>query len=93
MLKVRCFKDRSRKDLADWIISMFLVCPIGCALALTLADSCASGLADWMSTGASRLAKAVSAVPNRDSYYANLPICGGVFRQVQPICYLHQMSS
>jgi hypothetical protein len=51
------------------------------ALALALADSCASGLADWMSTGASRLAKVVSAVPNRDSYCANLPICGGgVFR-------------
>jgi hypothetical protein len=63
------------------------------ALALALADSCASGLADWMSTGASRLAKTVSAMPNRDSYYANLPICGGVARQVQPICHLNRMSS
>jgi hypothetical protein len=50
------------------------------ALALALDDSCASDLADWMSTGASRLAKAVSTVPNRDSYYANLSICCGVFR-------------
>jgi hypothetical protein len=63
------------------------------ALALALADSCALGLADWMSTGASRLAKAVSAVPNRDSYCVNLPICGGVFQQVQPICHLNRMSS
>jgi hypothetical protein len=63
------------------------------ALALALADSCALGLADWMSTGASRLAKAVSAVPNRGSYCAGLPICGGVFRQVQPICHLNRMSS
>jgi hypothetical protein len=63
------------------------------ALALALADSCALGLTDWMFTGASRLAKAVSAVPNRDSYCANLPIRGGAFRQVQPICHLNRMSS
>jgi hypothetical protein len=63
------------------------------ALALALADSCALGLADRMSTGASRLAKAVSAVPNRDPYCANLPICGGVSWQVQPICHVNRMSS
>jgi hypothetical protein len=41
-----------------------------------------------MSIGASRLAKAVSAVLNKDSYCGNLPICGGVLRQGQPICHL-----
>jgi hypothetical protein len=29
ILRVQCFKDRSRQDLADWIISMFLVYLIG----------------------------------------------------------------
>jgi hypothetical protein len=52
MLKVRCFKDRSRKDLADWIISIFLVCLLGWCIGLALVDEGASGLADWMSTGA-----------------------------------------
>jgi hypothetical protein len=60
-LKVQDFKDRKRKDLAD-----------------------------WMSTGASRLAKAVSAVLKGDSYCANLPICGGAVRQVQLICHLNR---
>jgi hypothetical protein len=63
------------------------------AWVLALTDSYASGLADWRSTGASCLAKAVSAVLKRDSYCANLPICGGAFRQVQPICHLDRMSS
>jgi hypothetical protein len=33
-LKVQYFKDRKRKDLADWISSMFLVYLIGCLLVL-----------------------------------------------------------
>jgi hypothetical protein len=56
-------------------------------------DRTREDLADWMSTGASRLAKAVSAVLKRDSYCANLPIYGGAVRQVQPICHLNRMSS
>jgi hypothetical protein len=36
MLKVRCFKDRSRKELADWIISMTLVYLVGWCIGLSL---------------------------------------------------------
>jgi hypothetical protein len=53
----------------------------GLVLALTNED--VSGLADWCAL----------VVPNRDSYCANLPICGGAIRQVQPIGYLYRMSS
>jgi hypothetical protein len=34
--KGKCYKDRSREDLADWIISMFLVYLIGWCIGLGL---------------------------------------------------------
>jgi hypothetical protein len=36
ILKVQCYKDRSKEDLADWIISMFLVYLIGWCIGLGL---------------------------------------------------------
>jgi hypothetical protein len=46
-LKVQYFKDRKRKDLADWIISMFLVYLIGWYIGL--------GLSRFMCIKSSRL--------------------------------------
>jgi hypothetical protein len=36
ILKVQCYKDRTRKDLTDWIISMSLVYLIGWRIGLGL---------------------------------------------------------
>jgi hypothetical protein len=63
------------------------------ALALALTDSCASGLADWRSTGASWLAKAVLVVPNRGvstvlSYWSRVVyfgLCSDFHPQCSPI--------